>query len=282
MGARRVTVAAVVTVVLTTFAVSATVWSSWPVVAGVVAAFVVLTPVERRFGTRRSGGFRAGTGTDLAHLFVNRSLIWVSYALLVAGPLVALRPVHDLGLVDPLPAWAEGIVWLVVAFVANYWGHRLSHELPLLWRLHRVHHSSTHLDWLATVRQHPVDAAFTQVVTLAPLYALGFSERSLLAAGAAFTALAVLQHLDLPWSFGPLRWVVPSPRWHHWHHATDPAARDRHFGVPLVDLLFGTAYFPRGGAPAGYGTDELPGDIGYLASLVSPVRSRTGTFDRSS
>jgi len=156
MGARRVTVAAVVTVVLTTFAVAATVWSSWPVVAGVVAAFVVLTPVERRFGTRRSGGFRAGTGTDLAHLFVNRSLIWVSYAVLVAGPLVALRPVHDLGLVGPLPAWAEGIVWLVVAFVANYWGHRLSHDLPLLWRLHRVHHPDTAFDVTLAVRFHPL------------------------------------------------------------------------------------------------------------------------------
>ncbi len=269
----------VATALLTTLAVAATLWSSWEVVAGAVVAFVLLTPVERRFGTRRSGGFRAGTGTDLAHLFINRFLIAIAYAALVAGPLVALRPLHDLGLVEPLPGWAQPVVWVVVALVANYWGHRLSHEVPMLWRLHRVHHSSTHIDWLATVRQHPVDAACTQVVTLAPLYALGFSERSLLAAGVAFTALGVVQHLDLPWSFGPLRWIVPSPRWHHWHHATDPEARDRNFGVPLVDLVFGTAHFPRHRAPAGYGTEELPGDIGYLDSLVSPLRPQVASRD---
>lgn len=280
MGARRVTIAVVAAAVLTVLAVAATLWWSRPVVLGVVAAFLVITPVERRFGRRRSGGLRAGTGTDLAHLFVNRFLIAGSYAVLVVGPLAVLRPLHDVGVVDPVPGWAAGAIWLVVALAANYWAHRLSHQVPVLWRLHCVHHSSTHIDWLATVRQHPVDAAVTQVITLAPLYALGFSERSLLAAGAAFTALGVLQHLDLPWSFGPLRWILPSPRWHHWHHATDPDARDRNFGVPLVDLVFGTAHFPRGRAPAGYGVDDLPGDIGYLRSLVSPVTLRVHTSGR--
>ena len=46
--------------------------------------------------------------------------------------------------------------------------------------------------------------------------------------------------------FPILRWVLPTPEWHHWHHATDAEAHDHNFGLPVVDRLFGTAYLPRG------------------------------------
>lgn len=262
------------TVAVATIAVAATLLTAPLVVIGVLLAFVVFTPIERRFGRRRAGGVRPGTGTDLAHLFVNRFLIGLAVLVIGAAPLAALAAINERRLVHDLPATARAAIWVVVAFVANYWGHRLSHEIPALWRLHRVHHSSTHLDWLATVRQHPLDAALTHVVTLVPLYALGFHESTLVGASAVFTVLAVSQHVDVPWSFGPLRWLVPSPAFHHWHHAVDTEAHDRNYGVPIVDLLFGTAYFPRDRRPSGYGVDDLPGDIGYLAALTSPLRRR--------
>jgi sterol desaturase/sphingolipid hydroxylase (fatty acid hydroxylase superfamily) len=265
------------TLVVAITAVVATLLTAPLVVIGVLLAFVVFTPIERRWGRRHTGRLRPGTGTDLAHLFVNRFLIALAITALAAAPLAALAAINERRLVDGLPTIARAALWVVVAFVANYWGHRLSHEIPALWRLHRVHHSSTHLDWLATVRQHPLDAALTHVVTLVPLYALGFGESTLVGASAVFTVLAVSQHVDVPWSFGPLRWIVPSPAFHHWHHAVDTEAHDRNYGVPVVDLLFGTAYFPRDRRPSGFGVDDLDGDVGYLAALVSPLRGSRPT-----
>ena len=81
------------------------------------------------------------------------------------------------------------------------------------------------------------------------------------------TALAIFQHANVRLRFPVLRWVLPTPEWHHWHHATDAEAHDHNFGLPVVDRLFGTAYLPRDGGPAGFGIpDPVPRDS-YLAQL---------------
>jgi sterol desaturase/sphingolipid hydroxylase (fatty acid hydroxylase superfamily) len=80
-------------------------------------------------------------------------------------------------------------------------------------------------------------------------------------------------HSNVHMSLGPLRYVIASPEFHHWHHATDPAAFDTNFAgeVPLVDWLFGTLHLPPGQWPETYGIDEeAPG--GYLAQLLWPFR----------
>ena len=60
-------------------------------------------------------------------------------------------------------------------FVGGYWGHRLSHTVPFLWRFHAVHHSIEEMDWLAAGRLHPLDQAFTQACAILPLFLLGYS-----------------------------------------------------------------------------------------------------------
>ena len=83
-------------------------------------------------------------------------------------------------------------------------------------------------------------------------------------------ALAIFQHANVRLRFPVVRWIVPTPEWHHWHHATDPAARDRNFGLPLIDKVFGTAYLPRGRRPSGFGiADPVPAQ-GYVAHLRYP------------
>jgi sterol desaturase/sphingolipid hydroxylase (fatty acid hydroxylase superfamily) len=163
----------------------------------------------------------------------------------------------------------------VIALVTSYWAHRLTHRIPLLWRFHAVHHSIDQMDWLAAPRLHPVDAAFTQSGAFLPLFALGFEPGVLAGMSGIITLLAIFQHANVRVRFPVLRWVVPTPEWHHWHHAVDADARDRNFGVPVVDVLFGTAFLPRGRRPAGFGiVDPVPAD-GYVAQLRYPfVRAR--------
>ena len=81
---------------------------------------------------------------------------------------------------------------VVVASIANYWGHRLTHEVPFLWRFHAVHHSIELMDWAAAARLHPIDSAFTQAFTVLPLLLLGY-DAGVFASIAVFVTL--LAHL---------------------------------------------------------------------------------------
>jgi sterol desaturase/sphingolipid hydroxylase (fatty acid hydroxylase superfamily) len=86
----------------------------------------------------------------------------------------------------------------------------------------------------------------------------------------AITLLALFQHANVRLRFPAVRWVINTPEWHHWHHAIDDAARDKNFGLPVVDRIFGTAYLPKGARPEGFGTrSPVPAD-GYLRHLAYP------------
>jgi sterol desaturase/sphingolipid hydroxylase (fatty acid hydroxylase superfamily) len=74
-----------------------------------------------------------------------------------------------------------------------------------------------------------------------------------------------------PW---PLRWVIATPQFHHWHHAREPRAYNSNYAgeFPAVDALFGTLYLPARGWPARYGVDDSE-PAGYLRQLVRPLAS---------
>ena len=65
---------------------------------------------------------------------------------------------------------------MVVGAIGYYWGHRLSHEVPFLWRFHAVHHSAEYMDWMAGSRLHLFELLTTRVSILGVLYVLGFTE----------------------------------------------------------------------------------------------------------
>jgi sterol desaturase/sphingolipid hydroxylase (fatty acid hydroxylase superfamily) len=77
--------------------------------------------------------------------------------------------------------------------------------------------------------------------------------------------------------YGPLRWLIVSPEFHHWHHSAEREARDRNYAslVAFWDVLFGTVHLPRGRQPLRYGIDErVPG--GCVERFYHPFRRRAG------
>jgi sterol desaturase/sphingolipid hydroxylase (fatty acid hydroxylase superfamily) len=89
-----------------------------------------------------------------------------------------------------------------------------------------------------------------------------------------FTLLALFQHANVRLRFPVLRWVINTPEWHHWHHAIDADARDKNFGLPIIDLIFGTAYLPKDARPTGFGTHDPVPQQGYFDHLAYPFRKR--------
>jgi sterol desaturase/sphingolipid hydroxylase (fatty acid hydroxylase superfamily) len=134
------------------------------------------------------------------------------------------------------------------------------------------------MDWAAAGRLHPLDQAFTQAFTVMPLVLLGYGGGTFAGVAVFVTLLAIFQHANVRLRFPGLRWVINTPEWHHWHHAIDPEARDKNFGLPVVDRIFGTAFLPRDRRPRGFGIPDPVPQIGYLQHLAYPftAAARTG------
>jgi sterol desaturase/sphingolipid hydroxylase (fatty acid hydroxylase superfamily) len=244
---------------------------------GLVVAAAVFVPLERLLRIRRQPVFRPGWRTDAAHFLLTRFLTQAATLVavvpfVVVGRLVVPDAVGDA--VTGQPTWVQVVELIVLVDVGAYFGHRLAHRVPWWWRLHRIHHSSEQLDWLAAPRVHPVDTGLIRAFGVVPAALLGFGVGTLGGAVAVLTFSAVLVHANVRLSFGPLRWLVTSPQFHHWHHSSDAAARDTNFSglLPVVDLVFGTGHLPRGAWPERYGVDDGPVPTGYLGQLVRPLR----------
>jgi sterol desaturase/sphingolipid hydroxylase (fatty acid hydroxylase superfamily) len=244
-----------------------------PVAIGIALLFVVFVPLEKLFALRRQRVFRPGLLTDLTHILVNNVLTTIAVLVLVVAAAIPFFWVRRLDLVGLLPGWAAVALAAAVVAVAQYWGHRLTHTVPFLWRFHAVHHSIEQMDWVASGRLHPLDQAFTQAFTVFPLVLLGYGVGVFGGVAVVITLLALFQHANVRLRFPGLRWVVNTPEWHHWHHSLDDAARDKNFGLPVVDVLFGTAYLPKGRHATSFGTrSPVPAD-GYLRHLAYPFTS---------
>ena len=85
-------------------------------------------------------------------------------------------------------------------------------------------------------------------------------------------------HANLRGRWGPLERLLATPRFHHWHHAAEPEARDKNFAVhlPVIDRLFGTLHLPAGRWPERYGIDGSPVPEGWLrpAALAAARAAR--------
>jgi sterol desaturase/sphingolipid hydroxylase (fatty acid hydroxylase superfamily) len=241
-----------------------------PAVIGIGLLFVVFLPIEKLFALRRQKVFRRGWVTDLTHILVNNTLstiAGIAVGVAMAIPFIWLRPFD---LEGQLPAEVSIALAVVIVLLGSYWGHRLSHTVPFLWRFHAVHHSIEEMDWLASGRLHPLDQAFTQGFFLAPLLVLGYGGGVFGSAAVFLTALALFQHSNTRLRFPGLRWVINTPQWHHWHHSSHPEARDKNFGVPAIDRIFGTAYMPKGVYATEFGIPDAVPPTSYVRQMAYP------------
>jgi sterol desaturase/sphingolipid hydroxylase (fatty acid hydroxylase superfamily) len=236
-------------------------------------------------GQRRN---RVQTQTDLAYWFftplvtgfVTRATLGLVFVLLALSQGVTLDDLRQAATTrrtwaSSLPTVVQIPLILILADLLAYWSHRLFHG-RWLWPFHAIHHSSVTVDWLSSVRLHPVNDVISRVVQVLPLYWMGFNGAALAAFVPFLTLYAILQHANVSWTFGRLRYFLASPAFHRWHHTSEEEGLDKNFAglFPFIDLAFGTFYMPAGRQPQRFGVldDNVP--TGLLGQLAYPFRTR--------
>jgi sterol desaturase/sphingolipid hydroxylase (fatty acid hydroxylase superfamily) len=238
----------------------------------------IFRPLELAFPARPGQRFfRPAFFTDLCFL-IGQYLLWsgLVFWLLVhfASWIDTAMPSGFRASVAAQPWWLQAIEVVLLSDLCVYWGHRLQHKLPLLWRFHSIHHSSEHLDWLATYREHPIDMAFRVALVNLPIFILGFPLQTLAALIVFRDIWALYLHSNVRLPIGPLRMLIGAPELHHWHHDRDREAGNYANISPLMDLIFGTYRCPDH-EPERLGIDE-PIAKGYLGQMLHPFRIRRG------
>lgn len=243
---------------------------------------VIFVPLERLASIQRQALLRREVLTDLGYYALNSILV----GMLLGTPLVLMgAAVHQiipsslLAAIAAAPAGVRLVLALLVGEIGFYWGHRLTHEVPLLWRFHSIHHSAKDIDFLTNTRAHPVDMVFARSLGFIPVLALGLPGGSttvttlVLVVG---TLWGFFIHANVRWRFGFLEHIIATPFFHHWHHTNDDR-RDGNYAAmfAFVDHLFGTYRRPDRW-PISYGIDApMPASLGLqLLDPFMPSRRR--------
>jgi sterol desaturase/sphingolipid hydroxylase (fatty acid hydroxylase superfamily) len=207
----------------------------------IFAVLVVLQQVLPRRDVM--GGWRRRT-TNLLLVIINTLILRVAFPLLAVD--LAIRLEHNgAGPSGILPYWSVVIASVIVLDCAIYWQHRLLHKIPILWRLHRVHHADIGFDVTTAVRFHPFEIAVSMGIKLAFIALFGIPALAvlifeiLLSAGSLFTHA----NIRLPDTFERrLRWLLVTPEMHRIHHSVHWDETNSNFGfhLSLWDRIFGS------------------------------------------
>ena len=136
---------------------------------------------------------------------------------------------------------------LVISEFGLYWFHRGCHEIPFLWRFHKIHHNPERLYWFNATRFHYLDVTLLQVSAALPLLLLG-AEGKIIALVTIFSTVhGYWQHINAEQDQGLLNYFFSGPELHRWHHNLNPDIANHNYGNNLIiwDHIFKTFYWPK-------------------------------------
>ncbi len=180
------------------------------------------------------------------------------------------------------PAWLEVVAAILFFDFAIWLQHLITHKVPLLWRLHQVHHADTEIDVTTAIRFHPVEIALSMLLKIGLVYVMGPSALAIILFEIILNGTAMFNHanLRLPLPLDRvLRTFLVTPDMHRVHHSVHRHEHDSNYGFSLSiwDHMFRTyiAQPAEGHDGMKIGLrwqDERPSKLGW--SLWLPFKNR--------
>ena len=221
-----------------------------------VLSSLAIVPVWESVAPRRQ--LRASMTTrwasNLSLLFANGILMWLVYGGWgIAASMAASQ--HGFGLMHhiALPVWLEILLALMLLDLGHFAIHWALHNVPVLWRIHRLHHTDQDFDFTTAARFHPLEAIVETGANLLVVVLVGAPPLSvaIYALSYAITTVWVHGNIRMPdgWD-ARLRWILVTPDMHRTHHSQIPSETNSNYGgfLSLWDRVFGTyVHEPTGG-----------------------------------
>lgn len=183
---------------------------------------------------------------NLGIIVVDSVVLRLVFPILAVGA-AGLADIHHWGLFHWLhaPFWLACLASLLLLDLAIYTQHVVFHKVPILWRLHRMHHTDLDFDVTTALRFHPLEIALSMLIKLAAVVALGAPPVAVLLFEVILNATAMFNHgnVRLPLALDRgLRWLLVTPDMHRVHHSIRQEETDSNFGfnLPWWDRIFGT------------------------------------------
>lgn len=212
--------------------------------AGVLAAMAIWELLALRRPQQIGRGWR--WPNNLAVIAIDALLVRLVFPMTAVG-FAALVESKGWGVLQILsvPIWLAAPLAVLVLDLAIYLQHVAFHAVPVLWRLHRMHHADLEVDVTTGIRFHPNEILLSMVLKFAVIAALGAPAAGVFLFDVLLNATSLFNHgnVRLPASLDRvLRWVIVTPDMHRVHHSIERRETDSNFGfnLPWWDRLFGT------------------------------------------
>ncbi len=249
-----------------------------------IALWEVLAP-RRRLSVGR--GLR--WASNIGIVVLNSLLLRLLFPIAAVG-LAATAGVRGWGLfnIHPLGGWVEVALSVIVMDLVIYLQHVMVHAVPVLWRLHRVHHADLDYDVSTGARFHPLEIVLSMLIKFATILVLGPPVVAVVIFEILLNASAMFNHGNIRLPAGidrVLRRVLVTPDMHRVHHSVEDDEANSNFGFALSwwDRLFGTyREQPRGGhrdMVLGIHGWRDPRDVDRLPGMLTlPFRGRVEDY----
>lgn len=223
----------------------------------------------------------------LVNLFFTATTIVVNFVLafllLDASAWVTGAGIGVLSWMGGAPLWLQALVGLLLLDLVGAWlAHFVEHKTPVLWRLHLIHHSDTHIDTTTANRHHPGESVVRFAFTLLAVVVAGAPMWLVFLYQSLSVVLSQFNHANIAlpaWLDRALAWVVVSPDMHKVHHHYVLPYTDSNYGnvFSVWDRMFGT-FMDMERARLVYGVDTHmdPREHGTVGALLTmPLRPGT-------
>ena len=228
-------------------------------------------------------------GNNISLVVLNTVLLRLLFPAAAVG-MAAFAAEHGWGLLNyfEFPFWVATLVAVIALDFVIWLQHVMVHAIPVLWRLHRVHHADPDYDVTTGARFHPIEIILSMLIKFATIAVLGPPVVAVIIFEVLLNATAMFNHgnVRLPAKVDRvLRWFVVTPDMHRVHHSVEDDETNSNFGfnLPWWDRLFGTYRDqPRGGHEGmtiGIRGYNQPRDVSWLPGLMMlPFRGRISDY----